>query len=97
MPAHDSTELVVEFVDELPPKRPARSRPSPVMEAFAAALKTQPRRWGKWPQELMSATAGAYASVIRSGELPAFRDGKFDATTRNGVFYVRYLGERREP
>lgn len=82
-----------EFVDELPPGR--RTDPSVFME-YAAALKSRPGAWCRWPVPALAATAaGSKAWGINSGRAPAppvMRNGGFEAKVRAGVLYVRYIG-----
>ncbi|MFG1794241.1 hypothetical protein [Nocardia sp. NPDC049149] len=82
----------VEFVDQLPPKRPGRGSDA-FMEEFAAALRRRPGVWAKWPTPIQASTAGGYTTKILKGVFPAFPSG-FDATSRNGQLYVRYVGRR---
>lgn len=88
-----------EFVDDLPPKktRPAMSRrvTGDAMDRFAATLQCSPGRWAKWPWPLAPDQTGSYTARIRRGTLRAFPHG-FDALSRNGVVYVRYVGDEED-
>ncbi|WP_280474806.1 hypothetical protein [Nocardia asiatica] len=64
-----------------------------LIDEFVAALKEHPGLWAKWPVDIRVGTVSAYRDGIKKGTLRAFRDGKFDATRRNSVLYVRYVGE----
>lgn len=81
-----------EFVDELPPKEVRRSDGF-LMDKFAAAVRARPGVWAKWPLDLGPSSPGMYVTGINTGRLKAFRNGGFDAQSRNGVLYVRYIGE----
>lgn len=78
-----------EFFDELPRKQ-AQHLPAGMVDAFAAALKERPGVWGRWPG---ARTPTGYTSAIRDGRLTPFPEGQFETHTRNGLLYVRYLGE----
>jgi len=85
-----------EFMQELPaPIRTNSDEHSErwLIDGFVAALKERPGVWAEWPVDIRVGTASAYRDGIKKGTLRAFRDGKFDATRRNSVLYVRYLGE----
>lgn len=88
--SEDVTTCEFEFVDELPPRD--ERRPKADMHGFTDALRARPGEWAKWPADLLSASVTGYASGIRKGMVATFRGG-FDAAARNGVLYVRYLGE----
>lgn len=86
MPGHE-----FEFVGELPFKAYQHRVPGSLMREFAQALRSRPGMWAKWPTSLHASTCGGYTTKIRNGAFLAFREG-FDATSRNGVLYVRYVG-----
>lgn len=81
-----------EFVDALPAKEIRRTNGF-LMDEFAVALRQRPGAWAKWPEDLGTSQAGTYTTNIRNGHLKAFRGGGFEALSRNGVLYVRYIGE----
>lgn len=87
------TALKVEFVDELPGRSPT---PSAAIAEFAEVLREQPGRWAKypWSDELAETTRKSRANDINWGHPTApvaLRTG-FEATSRNGTLYVRYVG-----
>lgn len=77
-----------EFVDHLPPQNPPRGADATLRDQFVAALKARPGVWAKWP----SVESTSFASNIRRGMIRHFRGGEFEAETRNGSVYVRYVG-----
>lgn len=79
-----------EFVAQLPPKA-VRRFPDGLLDRFAAALRERPGQWAKWP--VAGPCHGGYSSDIKRGWLKPFRRSEFDAITRNGVLYVRYIGD----
>lgn len=84
-----------QFVDGLPMDQDGRRTKG---AEFANALRENPSQWGIWPNPLKTKkSANAMASVIRSGRLSNFPAGRFAAVERNGVLYVRYLGEPPNP
>lgn len=94
MSTKDSTSEV-QFIDELPEKA-GRRREDPLVAAFAETLKSQPGRWaahplnGKWTYR----STCSFASRINNHDTkapPSLRHG-FEATVRNGVAYVRFVG-----
>lgn len=80
--------MSVEFVDELP-----GSDRNAELRAFAAALRSNPGRWAKYPGESSSRSAYNRAYQVRKGSLAAFRDGTFEAAVREGVLYVQHVPE----
>ena len=90
-----------EFVDELPEavRTPRKFTPrgcEPLIIEFADALRENPKQWAKYPKALSLSTAKSYVSAIktkpsRNGPKP-LQGGAFEATTRKGVLYVRYVG-----
>ena len=76
---------------------PPAPRASELYTEFAAALKDNPGRWAKWPRTYTNPTsAGAIRKNIVDGDVRApvpFRQGRWDAVVRQGILYVRYLGE----
>lgn len=85
----------VEWVEELPPAK-SRGRQSRY-EEFAAVLRENPQRWAKWPKVYSSpSSAHAMRSNIATGNKgapPPMRTGKWEAEVREGLLYLRYLGE----
>ena len=84
----------VEFVDELPGSRAhGRSNVSALID-FADALRANPGRWAKHPTTFGNeSTARNTSSVIRRDRSATFPAKEFDAETRNGQVYVRYVGD----
>ena len=86
-----------EFVDELP-KRGARGggqKPQRVLVDFAAALRENPGQWAKWPKPVSAVNAPSTAARINNGHpgTPSvLSTGEFEACTRDGVCYVRFVG-----
>lgn len=76
------------FLEELPPKA-SRSACSDLIYEFAAALRARPGVWGRWPQEISATAGGNITTKIRNGTLKPFEEGRFEAVSRNGAFYVR--------
>lgn len=81
-----------EFVETLPPLAAHRNA-NPAIGEFAAALRTRPGVWARWPYPIQPPTVGSYTTKINTGQMPAFRDRQFQAVSRAGVLYVRYVGE----
>lgn len=81
-----------EFVEKLPPVAAHRNS-NPAIPKFAAALRTRPDVWARWPYSIRPGTVGSYTTKINTGQMPAFRDWRFQARAHAGVLYVRYLGE----
>ncbi len=59
-------------------------------QAIAAALIATPRRWARIP-----GAATTYVTMINKREIVAFREGRWQAASRRGSLYVRYLGPDR--
>ena len=57
----------------------------------AEELKTRPEQWAIYPSTGSSLAVRALASRISNGRMSAFREG-FEAVTRHGVIYVRFVG-----
>lgn len=84
----------VQWIDELParPNNLSGSTGRPVKYTrFAAALQAKPGKWalldefdGRHPQQT--------AQSIKRGILKAFEGGGYEASTRAGEIYVRYVG-----
>lgn len=61
--------------------------------AFAEALRAEPKRWAVWPRSHASDGARQNAAHrIKRGQFGSLGEG-FDACIRNGVLYVRYVGD----
>lgn len=80
------------FVDELPPIR----RRDTVLDDFAKALRDNPERWAEYPKEIKRQAMYAQATLInrQDAKTPMRFRGGFEAVTRDGALYVRYVGER---
>jgi hypothetical protein len=69
--------------------------PDPLLAAFAEALRGNPGQWAVWPKDLASKTPQHRSSIagkIRQGNYAGFPKGEFEATSRAGAVYVRYIG-----
>ena len=89
-----STEF--EFVDELPSKSDNGRIPHPVYVEFASALRDNPGQWAKWPRPIAYNGIGTTAWRINhgvKGAPPSLITGEFEAATRAGVLYVRFVGK----
>lgn len=83
------------FLDVLPPDH----RPKPTHAELAAEIRSRPRLWKKVGSYANRAGAAAVASMIRTGQRPAWRkrpDGHYDAEprttkTREHLVYVRWV------
>ncbi len=76
-------ELIpVTFVTELPPAGRPRTGPKSKTCQRAEELKAHPGEWAVWPNTQS-------ASQVRRRLAPL---GRFQATQRGGIVYVRYLG-----
>ena len=83
----------LEFVNELPPQQSPRSPAD--YDSVAAKLRAD-GRWAKLPARL--ATSYTSTVSINRGIGPhAFRGGEFEAATRNGVVFLRYIGKPDRP
>lgn len=58
---------------------------------FAEELKTRPNQWAIYPSTGSSVAIRALSSRISKGRLSAFKEG-FEAVSRHGVIYVRFVG-----
>lgn len=89
-PEFASSAAVFEFVDA--PPAPTHGR-NPIYRAFADALRENPGRWAVWPGRFKNrSSTSAQASNIKRGTLRNFPEGEFDAVTREGKLYVRFIG-----
>lgn len=58
---------------------------------FAEKLKARREQWAIYPSTGSSVAIRALASRISNGRMSAFGEG-FEAITRDGVIYVRFVG-----
>lgn len=79
----------IEWADPPPPKGGSLLRKE--QRAFAEELKARPGQWAIYPSTRSSVAVRALASRISNGRLTAFGKG-FEAVTRHGVIYVRFVG-----
>ena len=96
-PGTGTTHDAVKFVDL--PKDERGGKPDSLLCEFADALRDRPGEWAVWPRAvtLRSAQQLAWAIRARTARTPvAFQGGGFDAKSRGGVLYVRYVGEANE-
>lgn len=96
-PGTGTTHDAVKFVDL--PKDERGAKPDSLLCEFADALRDRPGEWAVWPRAvtLRSAQQLAWAIRARTARTPvAFQGGGFDAKSRGGVLYVRYVGEANE-
>ncbi|MGY2036587.1 hypothetical protein ACW9HF_14995 [Nocardia gipuzkoensis] len=84
------THVEFEFFHKLPEP----PKPPTLLELFAESLRDRPRVWGKWPKPLKPNSVKSIPSSVNRGMYPVFPRGEFEATRRDGVVYVRYLGPR---
>lgn len=84
----------IQFLDDLPPLADRGPEIAEGQRKFAAALRKHPGKWAAWPSDLPAYPG--LVSAIRQGYAAPFRSG-FDAATRNGEVYVRFLGEGQTP
>lgn len=84
-----------EFVEELPGAEDHIGRaasPLPLLIEFAAALKTNPGVWAKYPIPVKMAYTVAWRINTQTDPAIAFRgDPGFEAATRKKVLYVRWV------
>lgn len=76
----------LEFVD-FPPDR----RSNPIYQEVADALRENPGKWAKWPEEVDQRQALRLVSAINAGRVVPMKKG-FRASTRGGTLLVAYLG-----
>jgi len=93
-PRHGSEDL--ELLDELPPS-PATwtSLTRRQAERIATTLRENPGRWIRYPREMSNPAARQLAARINRGRIGAFKEG-FEAVSRKGSTYVRYVGVAQE-
>lgn len=78
--------MEVEFRDDLT----TDGRTSTVASEFAAVLRNNPGRWGKWPVEQSRLQAYRRTDNIKKGQYPALPLTEFDVCTADGATWVRY-------
>lgn len=85
-----------EFVEELPKRTGGQSHVDPKRKALADAARKRPGEWLKVPERFYSHLRYPYdfSRAVKAAQITAFRPkGSFDAKTREGVVYIKYLGE----
>lgn len=82
-----TTDIVWE---DPPPRAYGRGRP-PQHLGFFNALRVHPGKWAQWPRQGNTNTAKNTATRINNGRYGGTAAGEFEAVTRLGVVYVRYL------
>lgn len=81
------------FISTLPTT--TRTRPaSDLLTEFASALRARQGQWAVWPRKISRATAYTIASKVNKGSYSALPAPGYEAVTRNGVTYVRYIGAK---
>ncbi len=89
-----STELGdnIEWLTELPGVAPWLNEPK--VAAFIAALRAHQNLWAAWPNP--ETDTNKVSTAVRQGNtiLPK---GHFEAATRRGVVYLRYVGPKPDP
>lgn len=100
--------MTVEWVDELPGRpyeathrNPRPNKPqdrSKDLWDHAAELMANPMRWARYPRPLTWSSATRLSDAIREGTIAAYRpDAGFQSASREGVCYVRYNPEAKNP
>lgn len=88
--------MSIEWEDNLPPSRRGKSR-DPVIAQFAQALREQPGRWARYPnndqrsKKYLQSLASHITS--HSGAIPVELKHGFEGAFREGVLFVRALPE----
>lgn len=88
-----STTAHLRWVDDLPPPGPAVPAPGRIPDGYAHAavaetLRSRPGWWAMLPD-----LPQAYSAQIAAGVNVAYRPGgSFEAVSRQGVVYARYVG-----
>lgn len=78
--------------EEPPPD--GRGRSGEESQAIADELRRRPGRWAVVKEYDSVPSAGAYAGQIRNGVTRAWQpEGAFEAVSRKGKVYARYIGE----
>lgn len=81
----------MEFRDSLPAKT-GKGRQDYI--DAAALLKQNPGKWALLEQRASNQLAAGVASRIKTGYIPSFRDGVYEAASRGGDVWVRYVGPK---
>ncbi len=88
------------MLDELPPKGKKQQSGAQNEEhiALAELLRRNPGGWVPFVQQYETSSAASNTqSRINKGVLAAFRPaGSFKAVVRQGILYVKYVGEAAE-
>ncbi|MEV6219909.1 hypothetical protein [Nocardia sp. NPDC051833] len=82
-----------QFVSTLPTTIRSR-KPSDLLSEYAAALRARQGQWAKWPRKVSQSSSYAITDNVRKGAYPALPAPGYEAATRNGVTYVRYVGHQ---
>lgn len=85
-----------ELFEELPEKEHKKQKPiNEEYLALAEALRQNTGGWAPFPKQYKTSGAASNTQYrIRQGMLAAFRPaGHFDAVVRQGVLYVRHVGD----
>lgn len=80
---------------EAPPEKTANGRgrqANPELVQIAKDLQANPNSWGKVAFYRSGSSASAMAGRINKGHLPWDPEGSFEALSRAGVVYARYVG-----
>jgi hypothetical protein len=84
----------IEWAD--PPSRGGKLMTRREQSEFARQLKSRPGDWAIYPSHGSGVAIRALASRISHGRQSAFGDG-FEAVSRNGVLYARFVGDHACP
>ncbi|BBY36512.1 hypothetical protein MMAN_06460 [Mycobacterium mantenii] len=82
----------IEFLDDLPPDARTLGTRNPLLAAFADRLRDHPQKWARWPVDDKKKIYGIASSANR-GRGCFGPQGAFEAATRSGRLYVRYVGD----
>lgn len=81
-----------DIVWEDPPAN-ASGKP-PKYATFFGELRANPGKWARWPGNPQTiSAASSLATLVRQGKYATTKPGEFEAVTRGGVLYVRYVGD----
>lgn len=84
------TNRKITFIDTLP----ATNAGAPAKYGwFAEALADNPGRWAEFPTQGSAATNGSRKWQIQNGRTKGFESGRYEATIRKTILYVRYIGD----
>ena len=80
----------IKFLEELP--RPNRMSK---FSKYFEALRDNPGMWAEYPTKFKNPNSARSArTTIKNAEMREVKyPGEFDSAVRNGVLYVRYVGE----